>query len=448
MTIVNPTGAIKKYVDEKVSAEETARKNADSSLQTAVNGKVPTSRKVNGHALTADVTVTKSDVGLGNTDNGAKAPSTDATLASTTNPPTAKVVKDYVDGKFAGDLGTAAYKDVGTAAGNVPVLGSDGKLAASTMPAIAISEYAGNYSSKTNLPTTGYQIGDWATVAAGQLPGENGAYMLTATSPSFVWTQIAKTPTDHTFGTLGGNPSDNAALQAELDKKQDVITTGRGLEFLADHKTLRIATTVGGGTIGGATVIPKLTYSDTGQITKAESVTVYPPTTAGTSGQVWQSDGSGAGAWVTPLAQQTIKSWSAAEDDALIRATTLAYSLRNNQIAIIVCNIASVSTSGSVTQGQGSGSSSSETYVSFACDASVQTMFSDPPSSSMQTAGLKVISVVRGATEDDEYKILSCGFKITSISNAAVGGVPKITVHYTAVKATTDLSIIIQSQIY
>ncbi len=38
-------------------------------LQTALNGKVPTTRTVNGHALSADATVTKSDVGLGNADN-------------------------------------------------------------------------------------------------------------------------------------------------------------------------------------------------------------------------------------------------------------------------------------------------------------------------------------------------------------------------------------------
>ncbi len=40
-----------------------------SSLDTALNGKVPNTRKVNGHALSADVTVTKSDVGLGNVSN-------------------------------------------------------------------------------------------------------------------------------------------------------------------------------------------------------------------------------------------------------------------------------------------------------------------------------------------------------------------------------------------
>lgn len=44
-------------------------KPISTATQTALNGKVPTTRKVNGHALSADVTVTKGDVGLGNVDN-------------------------------------------------------------------------------------------------------------------------------------------------------------------------------------------------------------------------------------------------------------------------------------------------------------------------------------------------------------------------------------------
>lgn len=38
------------------------------------------------------------------------------------------------------DAGTAASKDVGTASGNVPVLDSNGKLATSVLPALAITE--------------------------------------------------------------------------------------------------------------------------------------------------------------------------------------------------------------------------------------------------------------------------------------------------------------------
>lgn len=47
-----------------------------SSLSSAVGGKVPTTRTVNGHALSADVTVTKGDVGLGNVDNTSDASKT------------------------------------------------------------------------------------------------------------------------------------------------------------------------------------------------------------------------------------------------------------------------------------------------------------------------------------------------------------------------------------
>lgn len=48
-----------------------ANKPISTATQTALNGKVPTTRKVNGHALSADVTVTKGDVGLGDVDNTA-----------------------------------------------------------------------------------------------------------------------------------------------------------------------------------------------------------------------------------------------------------------------------------------------------------------------------------------------------------------------------------------
>lgn len=307
MTIVNPLGKpIKAYVDKQVTAESNARTTADSNLQSNINTlseevatKVPTSRKVNGHALTADVTVTKGDVGLGNTDNGAKAPSTDATLASTTNPPTAKVVKDYVDGKFSGDLGTAAYKDVGTAAGNVPVLDANGKLVASTIPELAISRYLGASDTKANLTKiTGGQIGDWATVTADPTEANNGAYMLTATTGlTGTWTQITG-PTSLVWGKIGGTLSSQTDLQNALDGKQAKLTAGTGLSL--SGATLAIKNAVTAGTVGSATAIPVITYNAQGQITAVSTKTVYPPTTAGTSGQFWKSDGSGVGVWESP----------------------------------------------------------------------------------------------------------------------------------------------------
>lgn len=66
--------------------------------ETDLSGYVPTSRKVNGHALSSDVTVTKSDVGLGNVTNDAQVKRTEmgaasgvATLDSNSKVPTSQL---------------------------------------------------------------------------------------------------------------------------------------------------------------------------------------------------------------------------------------------------------------------------------------------------------------------------------------------------------------------
>ena len=66
--------------------------------ETDLSGYVPTSRKVNGHALTSDVTVSKSDVGLGNVTNDAQVKRTEmgaasgvATLDSNSKVPTSQL---------------------------------------------------------------------------------------------------------------------------------------------------------------------------------------------------------------------------------------------------------------------------------------------------------------------------------------------------------------------
>lgn len=51
--------------------------------------------------------------------------------------------------------------------------------------------------------------------------------------------------------------------------------------------------------VGSATAVPRIQYDAQGHITACSTATIYPPTTAGSSGQVWVSDGSGAGTWKT-----------------------------------------------------------------------------------------------------------------------------------------------------
>ena len=90
-----------------------------------------------------------------------------------------------------GGIGTAATKDVGTAAGNIPVLGADGKLSDSVIPAIAISEPHTVANEKEMLALTA-QIGDIAIRTDG-----TGTWILKQAPASTLanWVQL-KAPTD------------------------------------------------------------------------------------------------------------------------------------------------------------------------------------------------------------------------------------------------------------
>lgn len=75
-----------------------------SAIQTQIDGKVPTTRTVNGHALSADVTVTKSDVSLGNVDNTSNATER-AAAATLTNKTLTSPVINTPTGIVKGDVG-------------------------------------------------------------------------------------------------------------------------------------------------------------------------------------------------------------------------------------------------------------------------------------------------------------------------------------------------------
>ncbi|WP_313636728.1 hypothetical protein, partial [Paenibacillus sp.] len=106
------------------------------------------------------------------------------------------------------DAGTAASKNTGTAAGNVPVLGSDGKLDTAVLPALAISDTfvvasqtamlavsaeVGDIAVRTDLNKTyilrvagASTLANWQeiltpTAAVSSVAGKTGAVTLTAT---------------------------------------------------------------------------------------------------------------------------------------------------------------------------------------------------------------------------------------------------------------------------
>ena len=135
--------------------------------------------------------VTKAQVGLGNADN-----------TSDLNKPISTATQTALGLKAnASDLGTAATKDTGTAEGNIPILGTNGKLADGVLPPIAINEYAGPVDTKADLITltttlsgraTG--LGDWANVTSesGDNVGNNGSWILAGSDPTVLanWTQM------------------------------------------------------------------------------------------------------------------------------------------------------------------------------------------------------------------------------------------------------------------
>jgi hypothetical protein len=114
--------------DAATLAGQLAAKVDDSDLA----GYVPTTRTVNGHALSADVTVTKADVGLGNVTNDAQLKAadldTDGTLAADSDAkiPSQKAVKTYVDahaGTATKSIGAVFYNASGLEAGMTAYLG-------------------------------------------------------------------------------------------------------------------------------------------------------------------------------------------------------------------------------------------------------------------------------------------------------------------------------------
>lgn len=52
--------------------------------------------------------------------------------------------------------------------------------------------------------------------------------------------------------------------------------------------------------VGSATAVPRIKYDENGHITAVTTATIYPPTTPGEAGQLWTSDGNGAGSWKSP----------------------------------------------------------------------------------------------------------------------------------------------------
>lgn len=77
-------------------------------------------------------------------------------------------------------LGSAATKNTGTASGNIPILGSNGKLDTAVLPALAITDTF-TATSKADMLKLTAQTGDVCVISSG---GDKGSYILTKDDPT------------------------------------------------------------------------------------------------------------------------------------------------------------------------------------------------------------------------------------------------------------------------
>jgi hypothetical protein len=106
-----------------------------------------------------------------------------------------------------------------------------------------------------------------------------------------------------------------------ISAKDTTYSAGTGISLSGttiNHSNSVTANTSG---VGSSTKVPIIKYDDQGHITSISTATIYPPTSAGTSGQYWKSDGSGTGVWqsldTSPKADSTNAITSGAVKSAL-----------------------------------------------------------------------------------------------------------------------------------
>jgi hypothetical protein len=126
----------------------TGTLSAQTDLQAELDAKVPTTRTVNTHALSSDVTVTKSDVGLGNVTNDIQ---TKAAVVPNTAPSAGQLL--------VGNAGGTAY---------APVSASGDVTAAST-GAVTIANDAVTYAKIQNVSAASRLLGRGADAGAGNV---------------------------------------------------------------------------------------------------------------------------------------------------------------------------------------------------------------------------------------------------------------------------------------
>lgn len=241
-----------------------------SNLQTNVAQRVPMSRTVNGKSLSANITLNATDVGAlpSNTQyvksiNGQIGDVTGIALTDDIPDTSNFITKDVNDltnyknntqltsllntkqntitssnklsSSLISGLGTASALNTGTASGNVPVLGSDGKLPSAVVPASAITNTFVASSQSAMLGLSSADVGDICVRT-----DLNKSFILKATPYSTLsnWQELL-TPTDSVLSVNGQTGAvnltateiscvDNTGMDAGFTNTQEAIDFASG----------------------------------------------------------------------------------------------------------------------------------------------------------------------------------------------------------------------------
>ena len=229
-----------------------ANKPVSAATQTALDAKVPNTRTVNSHALSVDVTVTKSDVGLGNADNTSdanKPVSTAQQTALDAKVPTTRAVNGH---PLSSDV-TVTKSDVGL--GNVVNLDA-------TNPSNIDQDSTHRFATDAEKSTWNAKQ-DALGYTAENTANRRTSFQVTPDDSHYASEKLVKDSLDAKQNSLGytaensANKDTDAALAANSDTK---YASQKAVKAYADTKV------AANGAISGATKT-KITYDAKGLVT-------------------------------------------------------------------------------------------------------------------------------------------------------------------------------------
>lgn len=260
--------------DSSVSGAST--KDALNTLLGMFAGYVPTTRTVNGHALSSNVTVTASDVGLGNVENAA-ASALYVPLTRTVNTKALSTNITLTPSDIGSPSGSGTSTGTNTGDQTITLTGAvTGSGTGSFATTLAtVNSNVGTFGSSTSIPTITVSAKGLVTAAsgnvviapAGTLTGATLASGVTASSLTSVGTLANLTVTNPITGSVTGNAATvttNANLTGAVTSVGNATSlgsftsaqlataltdeTGSGANVFASGPTLALNVTVGATT--------------------------------------------------------------------------------------------------------------------------------------------------------------------------------------------------------